>query len=94
MSRVMLKGKARGLDCRRPFGFYRFFPLDGRLGRCVRAEAATFFTAAGVFGFESSLLAIVATFADVPEMLIDTTALGVEEVYKRAAQFLIDCEVV
>jgi hypothetical protein len=31
----------------------------------VSAEAATLFTAAGVFGFESSLLALVATCLDV-----------------------------
>ncbi len=42
----------------------RFFGA-GRFGACVSADAATDFTAAGVFGDESSLLALLATRGDV-----------------------------
>ncbi len=36
----------------------------------------------------------LAAFAGIPETLIDTTALNFEGVYKRAARFLVDCEVI
>jgi len=40
-------------------------PFDLTLGRCVSAEAATDFTAAGVFGLLNSFDAVEATRAEV-----------------------------
>lgn len=53
--------------------------------RCVRAEAATLFTVAGVRGLDSSLLAVLATFLEV-----DSLGVFFDVMVKSISQYKIE----